>query len=215
MLSAATSIGNIIRTEKWFFAIADCTGHGVPGAFMSLIGYNLLNTIVKDRAITQPSLILDELSKQITVTLNQNAEGGKVKDGMDIAVCSYHPATRMLEYAGAHNAMYHVRKGVLTEYKSDKQPIGKTSMHDPGFKFTPHSIAIEKDDLVYLFTDGYCDAIGGPKKTKFFYPPFRKLLTDISTQPLDQQQKKLTDTINDWLGGREQVDDIAVMGVRF
>ncbi len=203
------------QNGKIVFAIADCTGHGVPGAFMSIIGYNMLNNIVKDKGVTQPSVILDELSMAITDTLNPNADGRKVKDGMDIAICMYNPLTRTLEYAGAHNAMYHVRKGELKEYKSDKQPIGKTLMHDAAFKFTNHSIAIETGDVVYLFTDGYCDAIGGPKRTKFFYPPFRKLLAEIYSNPLDKQRETLSKTINDWLGGREQVDDIAVMGVRF
>jgi len=203
------------KNGKVVFALADCTGHGVPGAFMSIIGYNLLNNIVKDKGFTTPSIILDELSKEITETLNPNSDGRKVKDGMDIAICAYNPVTKILEFAGAHNAMYHVRKGELKEYKSDKQPIGKTIMHDAAFKFTNSLINIESGDLIYLFTDGYADAIGGPKRTKFFYPPFRKLLCEISTLPLDQQQKKLDETINEWLGERDQVDDIAVMGVRF
>ncbi|MBI2272041.1 MAG: SpoIIE family protein phosphatase [Bacteroidetes bacterium] len=203
------------KNGKIIFAMADCTGHGVPGAFMSIIGNNLLSNVVKEMGIVTPSLILDELSKQIDEMLNPNQDGRKVKDGMDIAVCAYNPITKVLEFAGAHNAMYHVRKGELKEYKADKQPVGKTMMHDASFKFNNHTINIEPGDYVFLFTDGYADAIGGPKRTKFFYPPFRKLLAENTALPLDAQQKKLEDTLNEWLGSREQVDDIAIMGVKF
>jgi ligand-binding sensor domain-containing protein/serine phosphatase RsbU (regulator of sigma subunit) len=203
------------KNGKVIFAMADCTGHGVPGAFMSIIGNNLMNNVVKEQGITTPSLILDELSKQIGEMLNHNADGRKVKDGMDIAVCAYNPVTKVLEYAGAHNAMYHVRKGELKEIKADKQPIGKTILHDHSFKFNNNTINIESGDFVFLFTDGYADAIGGPKRSKFFYPPFRKMLAENTVLPLDQQQQKLADALKAWLGNREQVDDVAVMGVKF
>ena len=200
---------------KVIFAMADCTGHGVPGAFMSIIGYNLLNNAILTKGIFQPSLILDELSKEITNTLSANESGQKVKDGMDIAICSYDPKTRELQFAGAHNSMYHVRNGSLTEYKADKQPVGKSTMHDAQFRFTNRSIVIEKGDSVYLFTDGYADSIGGPKKTKFYYPPFRQALAEGAHLQPEEQRRKLENILSDWLGEREQVDDIAVMGIRF
>ncbi|MCC6690628.1 MAG: SpoIIE family protein phosphatase, partial [Bacteroidia bacterium] len=127
----------------------------------------------------------------------------------------YNPATKVLEFAGAHNAMYHIHKGELREIRADKQPIGKTILHDSSFKFNNHTINIEKGDMIFLFTDGYADALGGPKRQKFFYPPFRKLLTENSLLSVEQQEQKLADSMKAWLNGREQVDDIAVMGVRF
>ena len=200
---------------KIIFALGDCTGHGVPGAFMSIIGYNLLNNAVLTKGIHVPSLILDELSREISNTLSANDEGQKVKDGMDIAICAYDPSTGELQFAGAHNSMYHVRKGLLNEIKSDKQPVGKTAMHDSSFKFTNHSLLIEKGDAVFLFTDGYADSIGGPKRTKFYYPPFRKVIAEGTALSSKEQKEQLETILKDWLGEREQVDDIAILGVRF
>lgn len=204
------------KEGKIFFAAVDCTGHGVPGAFMSIIGYNLLNTIIDDKKIYQPSKILNELDRLVFETLSQTTGDSKVKevkDGMDIGLCVYDPKNNTIEYAGAYNSLYHVRKGVLTEYKADKLPIGKSSIHTDG-QFTNHTVTLEKGDVLYLFSDGYADQIGGPKRKKFYYGPFKDLLTAISTQAMDEQKNKLDKNIVEWIGNREQVDDIIVMGVK-
>lgn len=203
------------KDGKILFAAADCTGHGVPGAFMSIISYNLLNRVVMDEGVTTPSKILDRLNKLMFETLSYNEEGNKVKDGMDISLCSYDARARKLEFAGAYNSLYHVSKGNLNEIKADKQPIGKSTLHGDTLPFINHSIDIKEGDMVYLFSDGYADQVGGETKRKFFYGPFRALLSEISNLPLEQQNKKLDDAMNQWLGNREQVDDILVMGVKF
>ncbi len=204
------------KDGKIFFAAVDCTGHGVPGAFMSIIGYNLLNTIVDEKKIYQPAQILNELDRLVFETLSSSSESGKVKevkDGMDVGICVYDPKNMSLEYAGAYNSLYHVRKGELTEYKADKLPIGKSSIHTDG-QFTNYSVKLEKGDMLYLFSDGYADQIGGPKRKKFYYGPFKEMLSNISGQSMNDQKNKLDKTIVDWLGNREQVDDIIVMGVK-
>lgn len=202
--------------DKIFFAAVDCTGHGVPGAFMSIVSYNLLNRIVLDLGITSPAAILNELDKLVVETLNRkaNSENSKeVKDGMDIAICAWDVKNKKMEFAGAYNPLYHIRKGELVEYKADKLPIGKSSIHKEG-QFTSHEIALEKDDMLYLFSDGYADQIGGPKRKKFYYGPFKELLLSISKKSMEDQRSDLDKTIKEWLGNREQVDDIIVMGVR-
>ena len=199
---------------KLLFAAADCTGHGVPGAFMSIIGYNLLNTIIKEQGLTSPAEILTELNKQIILTLNQSEHNTKVKDGMDVALCCYDVLTGKLDYAGANNPLYLVRNNQLSEVKADRFSLGKSPLHEE-LIFTNNTITVEKGDSIYIFTDGFVDQKGGPNNKKFFYPPFRQLLESNSTLPFDRQRDILDKTIEDWKAGKEQIDDILVMGISF
>jgi serine phosphatase RsbU (regulator of sigma subunit) len=196
-----------------YFAVADCTGHGVPGALITIIGCNVLDKIMNTTNAKTPAQILKHLSKEVAQALETHDEENKLKDGMDISLCAYHPKTKTLEFAGAYNSMYLVKNGELTEYKADKIPIGKSNT-DANADFTNHVVQLSGGETIYLFTDGYPDQIGGPKKTKFFYPPFRKLLAQISKEPLAEQEKILDKTIVEWLGTREQIDDLCVMGVK-
>lgn len=199
--------------DKVLFAAVDCTGHGVPGAFMSIVGHNLLNKIVVEKGITKPSAILDELSKEVSTTLRQEDGESNVKDGMDIALCCIDKSNMKVEFSGAYNPLYLVRDKDLQEIKSDKVPIGKGNAGVTG-SFTNKEMELKKGDVLYIFSDGYADQKGGAKKKKFFYPPFRKLLLDLHELPMTEQQKKLEDCIEDWRGNIEQYDDMLIFGVR-
>jgi len=202
------------RTEnKQLLAVVDCTGHGVPGAFMSIIGYNSLNKIVKEYNITEPGAILDQLNMEITQTLSQQAEDGEVKDGMDMSLVTIHQETGEVEYAGAYNPLYIVSGGKLTEIKADRFPIGRSATVSDR-KFTNHRISVKPGDMVYLFSDGYADQFGGADGSKFKYKPLKELLEAIHHFPLERQKEELDRTIEEWRGPHEQVDDILVMGAR-
>ncbi|HSH64724.1 MAG TPA: SpoIIE family protein phosphatase, partial [Bacteroidia bacterium] len=195
-------------------AVADCTGHGVPGAFMSLLGHNILeNSILQSSATMDPGQILTMLNKEIATRFSKNAE--TTRHGMDIAVISIHPEDKTLQYAGAKNPIYIVRGQELTEIKADKFSTGTVLKDRNPLLFTNHKQSIQKGDMIYLFSDGFPDQKGGAEKKKFFYKPFKELLTSISNLPVDQQKKQLDQTITDWIGSGEQVDDILIMGIRF
>ncbi len=207
-------------------AAVDCTGHGVPGAFMSMMGYNLLEQVVKKHNIYQPSLILNELSKLVVESLRQTDQIGKVNDGMDIALVSLvkntessqgekesqSPLYSHLEYAGAHNSLYLIRNGILHETKADKASIGYS--FDKSFSFANHKIMLEKGDCLYIFSDGFADQSGGPDNEKFYYQPFRELLIEISHLSMEEQKKKLQTVFSEWKGSKDQIDDMLVIGLR-
>lgn len=198
--------------SKVFFAAVDCTGHGVPGAFMSIVGYNLLKQIVKDES--DPGKILTELSKGVKDTLHQGLEEGSSKDGMDIALCSYDIKTKTLQYAGAYNPLYLVRNGELFETKADKFPIGGALKDSEHRTYTSHTFQLQPNDTVYIFSDGYADQFGGEKGKKFMVKQFRQLILSIQDKSMEEQKRYLNYIIEQWRGGHEQVDDILVMGMR-
>jgi serine phosphatase RsbU (regulator of sigma subunit) len=196
------------------FAAVDCTGHGVPGAFMSIVGHNLLDQAVSEHGITQPAEILNELNKSVSETLRQsNVEDNAVKDGMDIAICRFNRETSVLEYAGAYNPLWHIRNGSLTEYKANKFPIGNLKSGE-NKKFTNHSIQLEKGDTLYIFSDGFADQFGGPDGKKFKYNALKQLLLESQHLSMEEQGALLENTIEKWRGTLEQVDDILVIGTR-
>ncbi len=199
--------------NKIFFAAVDCTGHGVPGAFMSIVGYNLLKQIVKEE--NDPGKILNKLSKGVKDTLHQGIDEGATKDGMDIALCSYDLSTNTLQYAGAYNPLFLIRKGELIEVKADKFPIGGALEDSESRKYTSHTISLEKGDTFYIFSDGYADQFGGNKGKKFMVKQFRQLLLNIQNKSMEEQKQFLNQTIENWMHGHEQVDDILIIGVRF
>jgi serine phosphatase RsbU (regulator of sigma subunit) len=209
--------GDFYWFEQWggkkLFAAVDCTGHGVPGAFMSIVGYNQLSQAVNESGLSKPNLILNALNKGITKALKQTLEGSAVKDGMDIALCSFDETTSILEYAGAYNSLWLIRNGKFTEVKADKKPIG-VFIGEELQMFTNHEIKLEKGDLVYVFTDGYADQFGGPKGKKFKYKHLQQLVIENSGLPMNEQQKILDATLEEWRGMLEQVDDILMIGVK-
>jgi len=199
--------------SKKVFAAVDCTGHGVPGGFMSIVGNNLLRQAIRQLGITKPSEILDYTSHGITNTLHQTYEESSVKDGMDIALCCWNEKKQTVEYAGAYNPLFLFRDGELTEYKGDRFPVG-TFVGEEVREFSNHEIKVKSGDMLYVFSDGYADQFGGPNGKKFMMNRFRKLLTDIHNKPMDEQHELLTKTFKNWKGSFEQVDDICVIGVR-
>jgi serine phosphatase RsbU (regulator of sigma subunit) len=199
--------------DATLFAAVDCTGHGVPGAFMSIVGHNILTQVVFEKKINSPALILDRLNEEVNRTLRQRGNA-EVKDGMDIALCSLDREKNKLYFSGANNPLYFIRRGELKEIKGDKFPIGET---EPGNKnnFTQHELDLLKGDSIYIFSDGYADQFGGPKGKKFKYKQLQELLLSIQQHTMDEQLLILEKTINDWKGDLEQVDDILVIGLRF
>ncbi len=198
--------------RRVFVSAVDCTGHGVPGAFMSIVGNNMLNTIVKEREGLNAGQTLDELNLLAGKTINQHSDDGAVRDGMDMTLCIIDPETRTMDMAGANNSLYLFRNGNLSEYKADKIPIGYAEGRTRNF--TNYRIQLEKGDTVYLFSDGYADQFGGPKGKKFMVGQFRTFLSQIHTLPLAEQARTLDATIEQWRGNLEQVDDILVIGFR-
>jgi serine phosphatase RsbU (regulator of sigma subunit) len=193
-----------------YFAVVDCTGHGVPGAFVSMVGHNGLNRVVRDLRLTQPAEILERLSAVLTETLNRD-EGLTVKDGMDMALCSYDPATMILEYAGAYNPLLIVRNGQEILFKADRQPVGMQEGRKP---FSNHRIMLQHNDRIFLYSDGFADQFGGETDKKFGSVRFRKLLVDTSILPMKAQAETLTAQLIEWRGHRDQTDDVTVLGVR-
>jgi len=194
------------------FAAVDCTGHGVPGAFMSLIGHNGLNQAIRERGAGRPSEVLKVLNKIAFEALHKDREQFLVRDGMDMALCNYDPERRVLEYAGANSPLYVVRGGEVLRFQPDKRPIGSFDLE--GQEFTDHRILLEQGDMVYIFSDGYADQFGGPKGKKFLYKRFRDLLLEISRFPAESQSGMLEEAFRGWRGIHEQVDDILVIGMR-
>lgn len=198
-----------IVEDKVFFTAADCTGHGVPGAMMSVMCSNALSKAVKELEIYQPAKILDKTVEILEEHFAKSEE--EVKDGMDIALCCLDLKTKKLQYAGANNPLYHISKGELKEIKPDKQPIGK---YDDRRPYTNHSIDITSGDCFYIFTDGFADQFGGPNEKKFKYKPFKQLLLDNHNRPMNEQKDILDKTIENWKGQLEQVDDVCIIGLR-
>lgn len=201
------------RGTKIHFAAVDCTGHGVPGALMSVVGFNMLNQAVHEAGFSKPSDILQHLDYGVNKLLRQSTEENTVKDGMDLALCSIDKNSGKVEYAGAMNPVYVVRNGAVIQYKADKFPIG-INVDGITDTYTNHVVDTQKGDMLYLFSDGYTDQFGGPKGKKFKPQQFRELLCTIAHFPCDIQEIKLREAFENWRGTLEQVDDVCVIGVR-
>lgn len=204
-----------LKTDSHFyFTVADCTGHGVPGAFMSMIGINLLNDIISERKISNPSLILDIMREEVIRNLNSEDSEVESKDGMDMVLCKLNIETRELEFAAANNSLYiyHAEEKELKEYKGDKMPVGKyTEKFD---SFTRQKIQLKGNDMLYAFTDGYPDQFGGPKGKKYKYKQLEENINSILHLPMEEQKNTLNTSFENWKGALEQVDDVCVIGVR-
>lgn len=196
---------------KIYLVAADCTGHGVPGAFMSMIGVELLNKIIIDQKIEDPSEILFLLSKGISRTFSDvDGEIIYLKDGMDLGLCVIDRLSEELLYSGAFFPLYILRDNKLVEIKGDRLCVG---MEDSG-EFLSTRVKLEKEDMVYMFSDGYTDQFGGPNDKKFMYRRFRHLLLAIHKFPLQEQKSILRDSIRSWKGDTEQVDDLMIIGFK-
>jgi serine phosphatase RsbU (regulator of sigma subunit) len=199
----------VVSRDYVLIAAADCTGHGVPGAMVSVVCSNALNRSVKEFEITDPGKVLDKTRELVVETFERSEN--EVKDGMDISLCLLNKKTREIEWAGANNPLWIVRKGEIIEYKPNKQAIGKV---DKPALYQTHKVKLEKDDNIYIFTDGYADQFGGPNGKKFKYHQLVDLMKSISVLPIDEQKNKLEKEFLDWKGNLEQVDDICVIGIK-
>jgi len=216
--------------DEVLFSAVDCTGHGVPGAMMSVIGLKSLTQAVQDKALSKPADILQFLDMAVNDTLRQSYDPGAVKDGMDLALCNINYKTLTLQYAGAFNPLVLVRKNIANTYqvtntretfygndmleiKSDKCPIG-SNQDGVADTFTNHTIKLQKDDCIFIYTDGYADQFGGPKGKKFKYNKLKDVLIENAHLSMDEQYNALDKSFNAWKGKQEQVDDVLVIGVK-
>lgn len=197
---------------KHVIAAVDCTGHGVPGAFMTLIGNDLLNAIVLEDKITKPRRILDKLDRTIRKYLKQE-EGGRSNEGMDMSLLVIDEENKRVEFAGAKNPLYFVRDGEITVIKGSKFPIGGGQIKNK--KYDSHRIPYQEGDAFYIFSDGFQDQFGGPKNSKYLSKRFRQLLLEISSQPMADQKAYLEKELSEWKGDKPQTDDILIIGIRF
>ena len=189
------------------FAVADCTGHGVPGALVSVLCNNALSRSVKEYGLSEPGEILDKTREIIVKEFEKSEE--EVKDGMDIALCSLN--VNQLKYSGAHNPLWIIQNGELIEIKANKQPIGKFDKQE---NYTTYSIDLEKGDCIYLFSDGYADQFGGVSGKKFKVKNLRELLLRVHDKKMDNQQEIIDDTFEKWKGELDQIDDVCILGIR-
>ncbi|KPK85126.1 MAG: hypothetical protein AMS27_08240 [Bacteroides sp. SM23_62_1] len=204
--------------KKIIIVTADCTGHGVPGAFMSMLGVSFLNKIVNENKIIEANQILNNLRENVIQALRQKGKEGEQKDGMDMGLCVIDFDRMTMEFAGAHNPLYFIRNNELNETKADRMPI---AFYEELKEFTSHRIPLEKGDCFYMFSDGYADQFGGPNGKKFKYNQLKDLLISIKDKPMNEQKEVLDQTYHKWTSeldpeGKpyEQVDDILVVGVR-
>jgi len=193
-------------------AAVDCTGHGVPGAFMSFIGANGLNAAVDEKQLANTGKILDELNNSVHKSLNKATSEENVRDGMDLSLCSFDLKNMKLDFSGAKNAIYLIRDGSLTQHKGDKIAVGSFI---PGEQnFSNKEIDLQKGDQIYLFSDGYPDQFGGLKGKKFMYKQFREKITEFSILSMKDQKTRLEQTMDAWMGSFDQIDDILIIGIK-
>jgi serine phosphatase RsbU (regulator of sigma subunit) len=193
-------------------AAVDCTGHGVPGAFMSIIGHNSLSKVVREYGIIRPAAILDQLNIEVIRSILQSQERG-INDGMDLALIAFNRKTFTLEYAGAYNPLYLVRNGEVIVYKADRFPIGVSTMEQKK-TFTNVVVDIKPGDMLYMSSDGYADQFGSPEVKKFKSVNVKRILSEIWNLPVQEQKVKLEKEIMDWKGDLPQVDDIMLIGTK-
>ncbi|MFO7933223.1 MAG: SpoIIE family protein phosphatase [Bacteroidales bacterium] len=199
------------RGERLILAVADCTGHGVPGAFMSILGISFLNEIVSQMDNPQANDILNRLREQVIGALGQTGKRDETRESMEMAICVVDFRRQMMQFSGAFRPMYLISKGVLSVIKGDRMPVG--IYEDERDPFSNREIPFREKDIIYLFTDGYVDQIGGLDRKTFKTIRFKKLLREISHRPMKEQKSILREEHEIWRAGREQIDDILVMGV--
>jgi serine phosphatase RsbU (regulator of sigma subunit) len=197
--------------QKIVLTAADCTGHGVPGSLMSMLGITMLHEIVNEKGVTNSDEILNQLRLSIARTLKQEGKIGEQKDGIDMALIIYDPLTRQLEFSGANNPIYIVRNGEMLEYKGNNMPV---AFYEQMSDFTRYTIDMKQDDRVYMFTDGFPDQFGGPQGKKFKYRPFKDLLLEVHDRPMEEQHRILSLIFEEWKGDLGQIDDVLVIGLR-
>ncbi|HBH84049.1 MAG: hypothetical protein A2X04_13190 [Bacteroidetes bacterium GWF2_41_9] len=201
------------RSGSKLIAVAgDCTGHGVPGALMSMLGISFLEEIVNYRGITESGKILDELRKEVRQALRQKGRKQEAKDGMDISLCVIDKSKKTVQFSGAYNNLYIIRNNELMEYHADRMPIAIFDMEDSGFK--TNNIEISDRDILYMFSDGYADQFGGPNNKKYKYACLKTFLLSIHRLPMQKQHQKLDEEFLSWKGNNPQIDDVLIVGLK-
>lgn len=201
------------KNEKLIVGVGDCTGHGVPGALMSILGITFLNEIIAHGNFTSAGSILNQMREHVMDALCQTGEENERKDGIDMALCIVDPKTHMMSFAGAFNPVYIIRDRTLVEIAGDMMPVGIGAEEE--LCFTTHHYELNHHDAIYLFTDGFVDQFGGPENKKFKYRPFRDLLREVSSLPMKDQRMAIERAFNDWKGNHNQLDDVLVFGFRY
>ncbi|MBI2270069.1 MAG: SpoIIE family protein phosphatase [Bacteroidetes bacterium] len=196
--------------KRFFIATCDCTGHGVPGALMSMIGNNLLDHIIPSNPDIVPAEVLNQMNRGVVNALKQEGKYSETRDGMDVSLCLVDLEHNTIDFAGANRPLYVVRDKAIMEYKGDKRPIG--GYEDTAQSYTNHHIAIEKGDRFYMFSDGYADQFGGPNSKKFLIKNLQQLLIEIAGLDFNIQHKRLYESHKSWKGSNEQTDDVLVIG---
>jgi len=197
----------------FMMAAVDCTGHGVPGAFMSIVGFNQLNNAVNVKKARTAGEVLDELNQGVISTLNEGKSDVSIKDGMDLALCVFDFPAKKLQFAGANNPLVIIRDSQVIKYKGDRFPIGAFEGSNQQ-RFRNNEIDLLEGDCLYLSSDGYVDQFGGPDNKKFMFRKFEELLLEINSQPMDVQKDLLHKRLYEWMGVNDQVDDILVIGIK-
>jgi len=200
------------KNDRLIIAVADCTGHGVPGAFMSIMGINFLNEIVNQSDTIKANEILNELRDQLIKSLGQTGRRDETKDGMEMALCIIDTEKKQIQFSGAFRPLYLIRNEELVVIKGDPMPIGK--YNETEVSFTNKEMPFNENDMIYLFTDGYVDQIGGLDRKTFKSIQFKKLLKEIHYKPLKEQKAILLEENGIWRAGLEQIDDIMILGVK-
>lgn len=200
------------KDEKIYFVTADCTGHGVPGALMSMLGITYLNQIINEKRILQPSIILDELKNSIINSLTSSEDGESLKDGMDMTLYSLDKKNMKLNYSAANNGLYIIREREIIKLEADKQPVGANPKEH--HSFTNYSFDLKPNDLIISYSDGFPDQFGGPKGKKYKYKQLQDLLIELNNKPIDTVPVLLNSIFEKWKGSLEQVDDVLIVGVR-
>jgi serine phosphatase RsbU (regulator of sigma subunit) len=200
------------QNELFFMCTADCTGHGVPGALMSMVGISHLNESIIEKNLIHPNDILDNMRKGIIASLNPEGSEEESKDGMDCVLCAYDFENMKLEFAAANNPLWLIRNGEMIEYKPDKMPVGM--YHSKTAPFSLQTISLQKGDIVYTFTDGFADQFGGEKGKKYKYKQLQEKLLGIKDLSLTDQKNILEAEFEKWRGNLEQVDDVLIIGLK-
>ena len=201
------------KDTKIVVAVADCTGHGVPGAFMSILGIAYLNEILNKSAAIRANEILNQLRGQVIKSLRQTGKADEARDGMEIALCVVDFEKKKLQYSGAFRPLYLIRDNELMEFKGDSMPIGFYDDEDSSFR--NEEVNLIENDIIYMFSDGYVDQLGGPDRKTFKSGKFKQLLINIHKKPLQEQKEILENQFEEWRSKIEQIDDIIVMGIKF
>jgi serine phosphatase RsbU (regulator of sigma subunit) len=201
------------RDEKILIAAVDCTGHGVPAAFLNVLGNTLLNQIVHELNVLSPAKILEELNHHVLESLKSNREYVQIEDGMDIALCMFDRSTKILSFAGAKRPLYFIHNNELNVVKGDHYPVGGM-LYDVKRHFNQHELQLKTNDLIYLFTDGIVDQFGGESNKKFMYKRLKTLLSEIISLPLEKQKAQIEQKLDLWRGQNEQTDDMLFIGMK-